>query len=104
MSAVEREEEVHIDPTLKVLPEGVDDLMMSLGKLAFNGLCHNPPLFIFDEPSVRAAFPTLPPGAPIDESLFKGLLHVHASRQGYQSSVSCSFPTQCSKSSLLPSI
>ena len=84
--------EVHIDPTLKVLPEGVDDLMMSLGKLAFNGLCHNPPLFIFDEPSIRAAFPTLPPGAPIDESLFKGLLHVHASRQGYQPSVSCSFP------------
>ena len=25
-------------------------------------------------------------------SLFKGLLHVHASQQGYQSSVSCSFP------------
>ena len=84
--------EVHIDPTLKVLPEGVDDLMMSLGKLAFDGLCHNPPLFIFDEPSIRTAFPTLPPGAPIDESVFKGLLHVHASRQGYQSSVSCSFP------------
>ena len=84
--------EVHIDPTLKVLPEGVDDLMMSLGKLAFVGLCHNPRLFIFDEPSIRAAFPTLPPCAPIDESIFKGLLHVHASRQGYQSSVSCSFP------------
>ena len=84
--------EVYIDPTLKVVPEGVDDLMMSLGKLAFDSLCHNPPLFIFDEPSIRAAFPTLPPGAPIDESLFKGLLHVHASRQGYQSSVSCSFP------------
>ena len=84
--------EVHIDPTLKVLPEGVDDLMMSLGKLAFDGLCQNPPLFIFDEPSICAAFPTLPPGAPIDESLFKGLLHVHASRQGYHSSVSCSFP------------
>ena len=84
--------EVHIDPTLKVLPEGVDDLMMSLGKLAFDGLYQNPPLFIFDETSIRAAFPTLPPGAPIDESVFKGLLHVHASRQGYQSSVSCSFP------------
>ena len=84
--------EVRTDPTLKVLPKGVDDLMMSLGKLAFDGLCHNPPLFIFDEPSIRAAFPTLPPGAPINESVFKGLLHVHASRQGYQSSVSCSFP------------
>ena len=84
--------EVHIDPTLKVLPEGVDDLMMSLGKLAFDGLCHNPPLFIFDEPSIYAAFPSLPPGAPIDEFVFKGLLHVHASRQGYQSSASYSFP------------
>ena len=86
------EREVHIDPTLKVLPEGVNDLMMSLGKLAFNGLCHNPPLFVFNESSIRAAFPTLPPGAPIDESVFKGLLYVHANRQGYQSSVSCSFP------------
>ena len=84
--------EVHIDPTLKDLPEDVNDLMMSLGKLAFNGLCHNPPLFVFDESSIRTAFPKLPPGAPIDESLFKGLLHVHASQQGYQSSVSCSFP------------
>ena len=84
--------EVHIDPTLKDLPEDVDDLMMSLSKLAFNGLCHNPPLFVFDESSIRTAFPKLPHGAPIDESLFKGLLHVHASRQGYQSSVSCSFP------------
>ena len=84
--------EMHIDPTRKDLPEDVNDLMMSLGKLAFNGLCHNPPLFIFDESSVCAAFPKLPPGAPIDESLFKGLLHVHASRQGYQASVSCSFP------------
>ena len=84
--------EVYIDPTLKDLPAGVDDLMMSLGKLAFGGLYHIPPLFIFDEPSIRTAFPTLPPGAPIDESVFKGLLHVHASRQGYQSSVSCSFP------------
>ena len=84
--------EVHIDPTLKDLPEDVDDLMMSLSKLAFNGLCHNPPHFVFDESFIRTAFPKLPPGAPIDESLFKGLLHVHASRQGYQSSVSCSFP------------
>ena len=83
--------EVHIDRTLKVLLEGVNDLMMSLGKLAFDGLCHNPPLFIFDEPSIRAASPALPPSAPIDESVFKGLLHVYASRQGCQSSVSYSF-------------
>ena len=83
---------VHIDPTLKDLPKDVNALMVSLGKLAFNGLCHNPPLFVFDESSIRTAFPKLPPGTPIDESLFKGLLHVHASRQGYQSSLSCSFP------------
>ena len=45
---------MYINPTQKVLPESVDDLMMSLGKLAFDGLCHNPPLFIFDEPSMHS--------------------------------------------------
>ena len=84
--------EVHIDPTLRDLPRDVDDLMSSLGRLSYNGLCENPPRFVFDESSIRAAFPKLPPGAPIDESLFKGLLHVHASRKGYQSSLSFSFP------------
>ena len=84
--------EVHINPTLRDLPRDVDDLMSSLGRLSYNGLCENPPRFVFDESSIRAAFPKLPPGAPIDESLFKGLLHVHASRKGYQSSLSFSFP------------
>ena len=83
---------VHIDPTLRDLPRDVDDLMSSLGRLSYNGLCENPPRFVFDESSIRAAFPKLPLGAPIDESLFKGLLHVHASRKGYQSSLSFSFP------------
>ena len=84
--------EVHINPTLRDLPRDVDDLMSSLGRLSYNGLCENPPRFVFDESSIRAAFPKLPPGASIDESLFKGLLHVHASRKGYQSSLSFSFP------------
>ena len=84
--------EVHIDPTLRDLPRDVDDLMSSLGRLSYDGLCENPPCFVFDESSIRAAFPKLPPGAPVDESLFKGLLHVHASRKGYQSSLSFSFP------------
>ena len=84
--------EVRIDPTLRDLPRDVDDLMSSLGRLLYNGLCENPPRFVFDESSIRAAFPKLPPGAPIDESLFKGLLHVHASQKGYQSSLSFSFP------------
>ena len=84
--------EVHIDPTLRDLPRDVDDLMSSLGRLSYNGLCENPPRFVFDESSIRAAFPKLPSDAPIDESLFKGLLHVHASREGYQSSLSFSFP------------
>ena len=84
--------EVHIDPTLRDLPRDVDDLVSSLGRLSYNGLCENPPHFVFDESSIRAAFPKLPLGAPIDESLFKGLLHVHASRKGYQSSLSFSFP------------
>ena len=90
MSAVEGKE-VHIDPTLGDLPGDVDDLMLSLDRLSYNGLCENPPRFVFDESSIRAAFPKLPPGASIDESLFKGLLHVHASRKGYQSSLSFSF-------------
>ena len=84
--------EVHIDPTLRDLPRDVDDLMLSLGRLSYNGLRENPPRFVFDESSIRAAFPKLPSGAPIDESLLKGLLHVHASRKGYQSSLSFSFP------------
>ena len=84
--------EVHIGPTLRDLPRDVDDLMSSLGRLSYNGLCENPPRFVFDESSIHAAFPKLPLGAPIDESLFKGLLHVHASRKGYQSSLSFSFP------------
>ena len=84
--------DVHIDPTLRDLPRDIDDLMSSLGRLSYNGLCENTPRFVFDESSIRAAFPKLPPGAPIDESLFKGLLHVHASRKGYQSSLSFSFP------------
>ena len=84
--------EVHIDPTLRDLPRDVDDLMSSLGRLSYNGLCENPPRFVFDESSIHAAFPKLPHDAHIDESLFKGLLHVHASRKGYQSSLSFSFP------------
>ena len=83
--------EVHSDPTLRDLPRDVDDLMSSLGRLLYNGLSENPPCFVFDESSIHAAFPKLPLGNPIDESLFKGLLHVHASRKGYQSSLS-SFP------------
>ena len=83
---------VRIDPTLRDLPRDVDDLLSSLGRLSYNGLCENPPRFVFDESSIRAAFPNLLPGAPIDESLFKGLLHVHASRKGYQSSLSFSLP------------
>ena len=84
--------EVHIDPTLRDLPRDVDDLLSSLGRLSYDGLCENPPRFVFDESSIRAAFPNLPLGAPTNESLFKGLLHVHASRKGYQSSLSFSFP------------
>ena len=84
--------EMHIDPTLRDLPKDVNDLMSSLGRLSYNGLCENPPRFVFDESSIRAAFPKLPHDASIDESLFKGLLHVHASQKGYQSSLSYSFP------------
>ena len=58
-------------------------------------------MFVFNEygstpsePSIRSTFPheLLPPSAPIDGFLFKGLLHMHASREGFGAQHSFSFP------------
>ena len=92
-----------LDPLLQfaLLPEDVRCLLASLGTLSFKGLCQVPPMFIFNEygstpnePSIRCTFPQklLPPSAPIDDCLFKGLLHTHASRRGFESVHSFSFP------------
>ena len=92
-----------LDPLLQyaLLPEDVRCLLASLGALSFKGLCQVPPMFIFNEygstpnePSIRSTFPQklLPPSAPIDDCLFKGLLHTHASRRGFESVHSFSFP------------
>ena len=92
-----------LDPLLRyaLLPEDIRCLLASLGALSFKGLCQVPPMFIFNEygstpnePSIRSTFPQelLPLSAPIDEYLFKGLLRVHASKSGFQSMHSFSFP------------
>ena len=92
-----------LDPLLQLhlLPENIRCLLASLGALSFKGLCQVPPMFIFNEygstpnePSIRSTFPQklLPPCAPIDDCLFKGLLYTHASRIGFESVQSFSFP------------
>ena len=92
-----------LDPLLRyaLLPEDIRCLLASLGALSFKGLSQVPPMFVFNEydstpsePSIRSTFPQklLPPSAPIDEYLFKGLLHMHASRDGFGAQHSFSFP------------
>ena len=91
-----------LDPLLRyaLLPEDIRCLLATLGTLAFRGLSHIPPMFVFNEygrtrsePSIRSTFPheLLPPNAPIDGYLFKGLLHMHASREGFVAQHSFSF-------------
>ena len=92
-----------LDPLLRyaLLPEDIRCLLASLGALAFKGLSQVPPRFVFNEygstpsePSIRSTFPheLLPPSAPIDGYLFKGLLHMHTSRVGFEEHYSFSFP------------
>ena len=92
-----------LDPLLRyaLLPEDIRCLLASLGALAFKGLSQVPPMFVFNEygstlsePSIRSTFSheLLPPSAPIDEYLFKGLLHMHASRDVFGAQHSFSFP------------
>ena len=92
-----------LDPLLRyaLLPEDIRCLLASLGALSFKGLSQVPPMFVFNEygstpseSSIRSTFPhkLLPPSAPIDEYLFKGLLHMHASREGFGAQHSFSFP------------
>ena len=91
-----------LDPLLRyaLLPEDIRCFLVSLGALAFKGLAQMPPMFVFNEygstpsePSIRSTFPhkLLSPSAPIDEYLFKGLLHMHASREGFGAQHSFSF-------------
>ena len=92
-----------LDPLLRyaLLPEDIRCLLASLGALSFKGLSQVPPMFVFkeygstpSEPSIRSTLPheLLPPSAPIDEYLFKGLLRMHASREGFEAQHSFSFP------------
>ena len=95
--------DLSLDPLLRyaLLPEDIRCLLASLGVLSFKGLCQVPPMFIFSEygstpsePSICSTFPQrlLPSSAPIDEYLFKGLLHTHAGREGFEAHRSFSFP------------
>ena len=71
-----------IDPSLSHLPNDMKSLLASLGELAYKGMMKTPPTFVFEEEDILRAFPNLKPGAPIHESLFKGLLCQHTSSVG----------------------
>ena len=71
-----------IDPSLNHLPDDMKSLLASLGELAYEGMMKTPPTFVFEEEDILRAFPNLEPGAPIHESLFKGLLCQHTSSVG----------------------
>ena len=73
-----------VDPSLSRLSPEVKDLFESLGALAYEGMMKNPPVFVFTESDIRRAFPTLPPEAVIEESIFKGLLVQHSCTVGYE--------------------
>ena len=92
-----------LDPLLRysLLPEDIRCLLASLGVLSFQALSQVPPMFVFNEygstpsePSIRSTFPheLLPPSAPITDYLFKGLLHMHSTREGFEAQHSFSFP------------
>ena len=86
-------EGIDCDPSLRSLPRDAQSLLLSLGVLAFTGLCQSPPQFVFDQHSMPPSFPFAPGAAITDEFQFKGLLHIHAGRAGaYRSSYSFSFP------------
>ena len=86
-------EGIDCDPSLRSLPRDAQSLLLSLGVLAFTGLCQSPPQFVFDQHSMPPSFPLAPGAAITDEFQFKGLLRIHAGRAGaYRSSYSFSFP------------
>ena len=71
-----------IDPSLNHLPDDMKSLLASLGELAYEGMMKTPPTFVYEEEDIRRAFPNLEFEAPINESLFKGLLCQHTSSVG----------------------
>ena len=73
-----------VDPLLSSLSDDVKRLLVSLGELAYKGMMKTPPTFVFEEDDVRRAFSIPKPDAPIEESLFKGLLHQHSSTVGFR--------------------
>ena len=72
-----------VDSLLSSLSDDVKKLLASLGELAYQGMKKTPPTFVFEEDDIRRAFSILKPEAPIEESLFKGLLHQHSTTVGF---------------------
>ena len=73
-----------VDPSLSRLSPEVKGLFKSLGALAYESMIKNPPVFVLDESDIRGAFPTLPPEAVVEESIFKSLLVQHSCTVGYE--------------------
>ena len=73
-----------VDLSLSRMSPEVKGLFKSLGALAYEGMMKNPPVFVFTESDIRRAFPTLPPEAVVEESIFKGLLVQHSCRVGFE--------------------
>ena len=81
-----------VDPSLSRLSPEDNSLFGSLGALAYKGMMHNPPVFMFNESDIRRAFHTLPPEAVIKESIFKGLLVQNSCKVGYGVMNTFNFP------------
>ena len=73
-----------VDSSLSRMSPEVKGLFESLGALAYGGMMKNRPVFVLQESDIRRVFPTLPPEAVIEESIFKGLLVQHSCTVGYE--------------------
>jgi hypothetical protein len=74
------------------LPRDIKQIIESLGYLAYHGITHSPPIFVFNEDDVYGAFSNiLTADEPMNEAFFRGLLHQHSSRIGFLSSSTYNF-------------
>ena len=84
-----------VDPSLTDLQLDVEQLLSSLGVLAFNGLNQEPPHYIFQEGEVRNVFRAIVKrDETLDDSTFAGLLHLHPDQDGFSSTLNFSHTTE----------